>query len=103
MKLAGTSRRPNVATSGQHEEEVNKWPTSRRLNVDTSQRCDLATSRRQRDFSITIIKSKRGQNSRVSKYVRTRARKAEQQRPRSAEKRHTFVFFFFSDKTADVL
>ena len=34
----------NVATSGQHEEEVYKWPTSRR----------------QRDFSITIIKSKYG-------------------------------------------
>ena len=29
-KLAGTSRRPNVATSSQQEEEVNKWPTSRR-------------------------------------------------------------------------
>ena len=33
MKLAGTSQRPNLATSGQHEEEVNK-----------RQRRDVATS-----------------------------------------------------------
>ena len=39
----------NVATSGQHEEEVNKWPTSRRLNIATLAR-----------FSSTIIKSKKG-------------------------------------------
>ena len=37
-KLAGTSRRPNFATSGQREEEVNKWLTSRHLNVATSVR-----------------------------------------------------------------
>ena len=49
MKLLGMSRRPNVATSGQHEEKVNK-----------RQRRDVSTSRRQRDFSITIIKSKKG-------------------------------------------
>ena len=28
IKLAETSRRWDVATSGQREEEVNKWPTS---------------------------------------------------------------------------
>ena len=44
-----TLRRPNVATSGQHEEEVNK-----------RQRRNISTSRRQCDFSITIIKSKKG-------------------------------------------
>ena len=46
--LAGTSRRPNVATSGQLEEKVKKG----------------STSRRQRDFCLTIIKSKRDHKSR---------------------------------------
>ena len=98
MKLAGTSLRPNVATSGQHEEDLNKWPMSRRLNVATPQRRDTSTSRRLNvatSFSITIIKRKRGQNWRVSKNARTRARKSEQQRPGSAEKRPTFVFSSF--------
>ena len=63
MKLAGTSQRPNVATSGQHEEEVNKWPTSRR----------------QRDFSITFIKSKKGLEFEGIEERTTRSRKAEQQ------------------------
>ena len=45
-KLTGTSRRPNVTTSGQQEEEVKKWPTSRRLNVATPQRRDASTSLR---------------------------------------------------------
>ena len=62
MKLAGTSRRPNVATSGQHEEDVNK--------------------RQRRDVSVISpsqsLKEKRDQNSRASKIVRTKARKAEQ-------------------------
>ena len=44
-KLPGTLRRPYVAMSGQREEEVNKWPTSRRLNVATpQQRRDASTS-----------------------------------------------------------
>ena len=34
--------------------------TSRRLNIVTSQCRDVATSRCQRDFSITIIKRKKG-------------------------------------------
>ena len=33
IKLAGTSRSPNVATSGQREEEVNKWPQCRDVSA----------------------------------------------------------------------
>ena len=40
------SRCPNIVTLGQREEEVNKWPTSRCLNVATPQRRDASTSRR---------------------------------------------------------
>ena len=32
----------NVMTSGQQEEEVNKWQTPRRLNVASSQRRDVS-------------------------------------------------------------
>ena len=88
-------------------------------NVVTSQCRDVSTSRHrvnmkkkstssQRRDVIAIspsqsLKAKRDQNSGVSKNVRIRARKAKQQRPRSAEKRPTFVFSPISDKTADVL
>ena len=93
----------NVAMSQRHDVgstsmEVNKRPTSRHLNVMPSQCSDVATSRRQRDFSITIIKGKRDRNWRSSRYVRTRARKAEHQRRKSVEKTVTFVFFFFPER-----
>ena len=48
-KLAGTSRRPNVAMSGQRE-----WKST------SGKRRDLSTSRHQCDLYLTIIKSKRG-------------------------------------------
>ena len=55
-KLAGTSQRPNVATSGQRE-----WKST------SGTRRDVETSRRQCDFCLTIIKRKRDQKSRGSK------------------------------------
>ena len=67
--------------------EVNKW-----------QRCDISVI-----FASPSLKAKRGPEIRASKNVRTRARKAEQQRPRSTKKRPTFLFSPFCDKTADAL
>ena len=73
MKLAGTSRHPNVATLGQHEEEVNKrqrHDVSTSGNAMTSQCSDVATSRRLSAISPSqSLKEKRDQNSRVSKNV----------------------------------
>ena len=70
IKLAGTSRRPNVAMSpGRDVPTSRRWvnkcrsqraATSRYLNVVTSQRHDVATSRSQRDSCLSIIKSKKG-------------------------------------------
>ena len=88
----------NVATSQRRD-----VPTSRRPNVATSQRWvyknksqQAATSQRQRDFCLSIIKSKRGPEFEgVSRDVRTRARKAKQQRRKSVKKTVNFVFFFF--------
>ena len=75
MKMAGASRRSNVATSPCRDATTSRrWVnhyksqqvvTSRRLNVVTSQRRDVSTSRRcnvvtsARDLP-SIIKSKRG-------------------------------------------
>ena len=79
MKMAGASRRSNVATSPRRDAT-----TSRRLNVATSQLRDVSTSRRcnfatlERDLP-SIIKSKMGLELEVSGIVRTRARKSEQQ------------------------
>ena len=57
MKLERMSRRPNVATSGQHEIEVNK-----------RQRRDVSS------ISASLsLKVKRDQNSGASKNVQTRA------------------------------
>ena len=83
------------------EQRVEVHKSSR--NVATSQRHDVPTSRRQRDFCLSIIKRKKGTKNQGIEEVRTRARKAEQQRPKSAKKRPTFLFSPFSDKTADVL
>ena len=77
---------------------VNKHGSQRAAKVATSQRRDVSKSRRQRDFSITIIKGKRDRNLRASRFVRTRARKAEQQRRKSVKKTVTFVFFFFPER-----
>ena len=56
IRMAGTSRRPNIVTSQRRDvestyKEVNKRqrrdaPTSRRSNVATLQRCNVATSTR---------------------------------------------------------
>ena len=68
--MAGTSRLPHVVSSQRRDVgstyiEVNKRQrrdvlTSRRPNVATSQRRDVPTSRRQREFCLSIIKSKKG-------------------------------------------
>ena len=58
---------------------VNENGSQQATNVATSQRRDVATLRCQRDFSITIIKSKRDQNSRGLENLLTRAQKEEQQ------------------------
>ena len=70
IRMVGTSRHPNVATSQRRDvestyKEVNKRqrhdaPTSRRPNVATSQRRDVPTSRRQREFLLSIIKRQMG-------------------------------------------
>ena len=64
--------------------------TSRRLNVTKLQRRDVSAI-----SCSTIIKRKRDQKSRASKNIRTRARKAEQQRTRLLEKTLAFVFSSF--------
>ena len=89
----------NVATSQRHD----VWSTRRGsqlvANVATHQRRDVSVI-----STSPLLKRKGTRNRGGSKNVRTRAHKAKQQRPRSAEKRPTFVFFFFfSDKTVDVL
>ena len=72
-------------------------PTSRRqVNENRSQQA--ATSRRQHNFCLSIIKSKKGTRNQGGRYVRTRARKVEQQRRKSVKKTVTFVFFFFLER-----
>ena len=56
--MTGTSGRPNVATLSQNIKK------STGGNVVTLQRRDVATSRRQRELFLSIIKSKWEQNSR---------------------------------------
>ena len=70
--MVGTSRRPHVVTPqrcdiGSTNLKVNKW-----------QRRDASTSRRQREFYLLIIKSKRGAELEASGIVRARARKSKQ-------------------------
>ena len=86
MKMSGTSRRFNVATSPLRDVPTSRrWgqllcrstsgnvATSQRRDVSTSRRCNVATSAR--DLP-SIIKSKRGSELEVSGDVRTRARKS---------------------------
>ena len=85
--MAETSRRPNVATSGQREEEVNKYPTSRR----------------QCDFCLTIIKSKRDQKTRG---IEKRSNKSTERRATTTQisgEETYFCIFSCSDKIVDVL
>ena len=70
-KLAGTSRCANVATSGQREEEVNKWPMSRCLNVTMPQRRDVSAN-----SALTSLKAKGPEIEGGSENVQTRERKA---------------------------
>ena len=84
--LAATSQRPNVATPGQ-QRKVNK-----RDDVATLQRHDLSTSRRHRDFCLSIIKSKGDLISRDGDNVRTGAQKTEKQQLGSWEKTLSFCF-----------
>ena len=53
-ELAGTSRRPNVMTSQRRN------VGSTKIEVNKRQRRDVETSRRQRDFCLSIIKRKKG-------------------------------------------
>ena len=72
MKMAGASRRFNVATSPRRDVTTSRrWVnhcksqqavTLRRLNVVTSQSRDVATSRRQREICPPSLKAKRVQN-----------------------------------------
>ena len=68
--MAGTLRRPNVVTSQRRDVgstiyRSQQAATSRRPNVVTSQCRDVATSRRQHELCLSIIKSKkRDHNSR---------------------------------------
>ena len=74
----------NIATSGQREEEINKWPTSRRLNVATSQ-CR----------GLTIIKSKRDQIPRgVEKRIDEGTESRAAMNQISGEDNCFFIFFF---------
>ena len=61
IRLAGTSRRPNIATSprrdvGSTNLKVNKW-----------QHHDASTSRRLREFCLLSLKEKRGAKLEVSR------------------------------------
>ena len=77
-------------------------------NVTTSQHRDIGSTKievnkkQRRDVraisASPSLKAKRDHNSRASRYVRTRARKAEQQQKKSVEKTITFVFFFFLER-----
>ena len=98
---ASTSRRLNVATPQRRDAS-----TSRRHNVATPQRRDASTSRclnvatpQRRDasaiYASTSLKEKGLEIEGGSENVRTRARKAEQQRPKLVEKTLTFVFSSF--------
>ena len=74
MKMAGASRRSNVATSPRRDATTSRrWVnhyksqqavTSRCLNVVASQRLDVATSRHQREICTPSLKAKGVQNSR---------------------------------------
>ena len=53
-ELARTSRRTNIATSQRRD------VGSTNIEVNKQQRHDVSTSRRQHDFCLSIIKSKKG-------------------------------------------
>ena len=57
--MAGTSRRPNVAMSPHHEGQ-RRDVGSTNLKVNKWKRRDASTSRRQREFYLLTIKSKKG-------------------------------------------
>ena len=83
----------NVATSQRRD------VGSTRIEVNKRQRHDdpnFATSAR--FFVSPSLKAKRGPKIKASRYVRTRAQKAEQQRRKSAKKTVTFVLFFFPER-----
>ena len=94
IKMAGTSRRPNVVTPQRRDIEstyieVNKW-----------QRRDVSTS-----YSSQSLKAKGGpefRGDRRSRNVRTRARKSQQADFDFGEE-PSFCIFFFSDRKTDVL
>ena len=67
MKLTGTSRRPNVMTSQRRD------VGSTKIEVNKRQRRDVSTI-----SASPSLKAKRDQNSGASRYIRTRAWKAEQ-------------------------
>ena len=59
IKLAGTSRHSNFATSPCRDVPMSRrWVNKYRSQQ--AQRRDVSTSRRQRDFCLSIIKSKKG-------------------------------------------
>ena len=84
-----------------HKAGRNVVTSRRRVNENRSQQA--ATTRRQRYFCLSIIKRKKGT---INQGIKGRTNKGTESRAagtKSAEKRPTFVFFFFSDKTANVL
>ena len=110
----------NVATSQRRDIGSTRIKVNKCLNVATSQRRDVSTSRRlnvattqrrstlqrhdvSESFSLSIIKSKGGPEFKASKIVRTKARKVRTAATLILKKSPTFVFFFFSDRSTDVL
>ena len=77
----------NVATSGQREEEVNKWPTSRR----------------QREFCLNIIKSKRTRNQGGIEKRTDEGTESIAAATQISGEETFFCIFFVSKKTTDGL
>ena len=77
----------NVATSSQREEKVNKWPTLRR----------------QREFCLNIIKSKRTRNRGGIKKRTDEGMESIAAATQISGEETSFCIFFVSKKTADGL
>ena len=115
IKMAGTSRRRNVATSPRRDVSTSRrWvniyrsqqaATSRCLNIVKSQCRDVATSRRQRRICLSIIKSKKG--TRIRGIGDRREYELGHRNHNSSdfdlgEEPVNLYFFFFLDRSTDV-
>ena len=87
----------NVATSQRHDDE------STRIKVNKRQRRDILTSLCQRDFCLSIIKSKMGTRNQGIEERTNEGTESRAATTQISEEETYFCISPFSDKTTDVL